>query len=104
MVGRPKKQIDYELVGKLAMIQCTHTEIAAILGISARTLNRDAEYCRVYEEKKEGGKMSLRRRQWALAENGDKTMLIWLGKQYLGQKDQQATEVVDTEIKVQIVD
>ena len=33
------------------------------------------------------GKMSLRRMQWQAAENGNSTMLVFLGKQYLGQKD-----------------
>ncbi len=31
--------------------------------------------------------MSLRRKQWRAAEEGNTTMLVWLGKQYLGQKD-----------------
>jgi hypothetical protein len=31
--------------------------------------------------------MSLRRMQWQAAENGNPTMLVWLGKQYLNQKD-----------------
>jgi hypothetical protein len=35
------------------------------------------------------GKTSLRRYQWKLAESGNATMLIWLGKQYLDQADKQ---------------
>ncbi len=88
-MGRPKKTIDYELVGKLAQIQCTEEEIAAILDVSTRTLQRDAEFCRIYPLKREAGKCSLRRMQWKQAEEGNPTMLIWLGKQYLGQKDKQ---------------
>lgn len=41
----------------------------------------------VFADKRQGGKASLRRSQWKLAEN-NATMAIWLGKQYLGQKDQ----------------
>lgn len=33
------------------------------------------------------GRMSLRRKQWQAVENGNTTMLVWLGKQYLRQKD-----------------
>lgn len=33
------------------------------------------------------GKISLRRKQFELAMGGDKSMLIWLGKQCLGQTD-----------------
>lgn len=32
-------------------------------------------------------KISLRRKQIQLADDGDRTMLIWLGKQHLGQRD-----------------
>ena len=90
--GRPKKKIDYDLVGKLAAIQCTEIEIAGILDISERTLQRDAEFCRIYALKKDSGKASLRRMQWKKAEEGNATLLIWLGKQYLGQRDKQEME------------
>ncbi len=33
--------------------------------------------------------MSLRRLQWKAAKENNVTMLIWLGKQYLGQTDKQ---------------
>lgn len=45
----------------------------------------------VFSEKREGGKASLRRTQWKLAEN-NATMAIFLGKQYLGQKDKPEEE------------
>ena len=32
-------------------------------------------------------RIELRKKQWELAMEGDVRMLIWLGKQYLGQKD-----------------
>lgn len=86
MAGRPKFQIDYETVKKLASIMCTEKEIASFLGCDERTLQRDEEFCRVYKEGKETGKMSLRRMQWKLAEKSF-AMAIFLGKQYLGQKD-----------------
>lgn len=84
--GRPKKEIDYATVEKLANIQCTQTEIASFLGVSARTLQRDEEFLKIYQKGQENGKMSLRRIQYKLAEKNT-TMAIWLGKQYLGQKD-----------------
>jgi len=89
MAGRPKKKIDYELVKKLAYIQCTQEEISSILAISTRTLQRDTEFCRIYKNGMDNGKMSLRRLQWKAAEKGNNTMLIWLGKQYLNQTDKQ---------------
>lgn len=87
--GRPKKKIDFELVEKLAYIQCTQEEIGSVLGITARTLQKSKEFLRIYKSGMENGKMSLRRLQWKAAEKGNNTMLIWLGKQYLGQADKQ---------------
>ena len=86
MAGRPKKVIDYEAVEKLANIQCTQEEIASFLNLSVRTLQRDEEFCRIYKKGQDNGKMSLRRIQYKLAEK-NATMALWLGKQYLGQKD-----------------
>ena len=84
--GRPKKEIDYTTVEKLANIQCTQEEIASFLGISSRILLRDEKFKELFAKGRENGKMSLRRIQWKHAEKNT-TMAIWLGKQYLGQKD-----------------
>lgn len=86
MAGRPKKEIDYSTVEKLANIQCTQEEIANFLNISVRTLQRDEEFCRIYKKGQDNGKMSLRRMQFKLAEKNT-AMAIWLGKQYLGQTE-----------------
>ena len=84
--GRPKKIIDYESVEKLAKIQCTQEEIANFLDISSRTLIRDEKFLEVFNRGRESGKASLRRIQWKHAEKSA-SMAIFLGKQYLGQKD-----------------
>ena len=85
-MARPKFKIDYEMVEKLAGIQCTQQEIASFLGCSVDTLQRDETFCGLYKKGQENGKMSLRRMQFKIAEKNP-TMAIWLGKQYLGQKD-----------------
>ena len=87
MAGRPKKKIDYQTVEKLANIQCTQEEISNFLDISTRTLQKDKEFIRIYKKGLENGKMSLRRMQFKKANDGNVSMLIWLGKQYLGQTD-----------------
>lgn len=97
MAGRPKKEIDYDVVEKLANIQCTQEEIASFLGLSVRTLQRDEEFCRIYKKGQENGKMSLRRIQFKLAEKNT-SMAIFLGKQYLGQKDNPHEEGYNDEI------
>ncbi len=85
--GRPKIELDYDLIAKLAQIQCTQVEIAQIIGVCVDTLQRDEYFSGIYKTGIEKGKSSLRRLQWKAAENGNNAMLIWLGKQYLGQRE-----------------
>ena len=49
-------------------------------------------FSEIFKEKRGLGKISLRRSQWRLAEKSA-TMAIWLGKQYLGQKDHEEVSV-----------
>lgn len=104
--GRPKKVIDYDAVKKLASIMATQEEIATFLELSVKTLQKDKEFMRIYKEGLDKGKMSLRRMQMKSAEKGNVTMLIWLGKQYLGQKEQAAVENtnLNTELPTIVVD
>jgi len=86
--GRPPIEFDEGLekqIRSLAMIQCTVEEIAIVTGHSSTTLRR--HFGDAIKEGREGGKSSLRRAQFKAALKGNPTMLIWLGKQTLGQKD-----------------
>jgi hypothetical protein len=89
--GRPRKKIDYKTVEKLCALQCTGAEIASFLNIHYSTLiehiQRDygMSFPEYFELKSGAGRVSLRRRQWQAAQEGNSAMLIWLGKQYLGQ-------------------
>ena len=46
-----------------------------------------ASFADYYKKMSAGGKISLRRKQMQIAMAGNVTMLIWCGKQFLGQKD-----------------
>ena len=92
--GRPKAVIDYLALEKMCAIQCTGEECAAILGVDYDTLNNRLKsdghggFSEYFRQKSSGGKASLRRKQYQKAvEEGNPTMLIWLGKQWLGQVD-----------------
>lgn len=106
-VGRPPIEIDYGKCEKLARIMCTQSEIAEVLGVSLSTLEHDKEFLRIHKKGIEAGKASLRRMQWKSAEGGNVTSQIWLGKQYLGQRDKQELTGKDGEqlsVKFEIVD
>lgn len=94
--GRPKKELtdkEWASVEYMAIIHCTGEEMAGVLGIDYDTFNariRDKFGCNFsewYKEASAKGNMSLRRSQWKSAEGGNVTMQIFLGKQWLGQKD-----------------
>ncbi len=92
--GRPRVDIDWHLVVNLLKIQCIGEEIAASMNISYDSLERRCKedhgqsFAEWSSEKREGGKPSLRRAQWKKAvDDMNPTMLIWLGKQMLGQSD-----------------
>jgi hypothetical protein len=61
-------------------------EIAAVMKCSVDTLEN--RYSEVIKIGREEGKQSLRRAQWKKALEGNPAMLIWLGKFYLGQKEE----------------
>ena len=94
-IGQKKQaqeKIDRRQFETLCGIQCTEEEICAVFDVSKDTLLRwckrtyKKSFAEVFKEKKACGKVSLRRSQWKMAER-NATMAIWLGKQYLGQKD-----------------
>ena len=85
VVGRDKTVIPPEEVYKLAQIGCKDKEIAEWFGIDSNTLryNFSVELLKGRESLKH----SLRRAQISVALNGNPTMLIWLGKNMLGQSE-----------------
>mgnify|MGYP001417337490 FL=1 len=84
-LGRPQKPIDEKVLANLSQINCTQEEIASILGISARTLQR--RYADLIEVNKNKGKASLRKRMYEKAMKGNDKLMIWLSKQYLNMTD-----------------
>lgn len=97
-MARPKIKIDFDMVKKLCAIQCTGQEIADVLDVSYDTLERRVKevyqisFADYIKKHSANGKMSLRRKQHEVAMNGNTTMLVWLGKQYLGQTDKQIVD------------
>jgi hypothetical protein len=102
-VGRPRIQIDWKKFDDLCADQCTLREIASAFDCSEDTIERAVKrtykvnFAEYFSLKRCRGFISLRRKQMELALSGDKTMLIWLGKQYLGQAEKQITEHAVTE-------
>lgn len=97
-MSRPRKEIDQKQFENLCGLQCTKEEICGWFEITDKTLENWCKrtyrsgFSEVFRQKRGLGKISLRRHQWRLAEK-NANMAIWLGKQYLGQKDQPEIDV-----------
>lgn len=93
--GRPPKLTADErtisIIEGLARIQCTKEEAAAVLKVCEDTFEKflgdHEKAAEAWASGRPNGKASLRRMQFEAARKGNTTMMIWLGKQYLGQRD-----------------
>lgn len=94
--SKPMSDDDFDTLIGLIRIQCTAAEICDVLGMSEDTLGRRIaereiegvkNFADLFKRHQSHGKTSLRREQWKAAQDGNVTMLIWLGKQMLNQKD-----------------
>lgn len=84
-VGRDKKVVPPKQVEELASLGCNDRDIANFFGIAENTLRYNFSDNLV--KGREDLKVSLRRAQIKLALSGNAVMLIWLGKNLLGQSD-----------------
>lgn len=115
-MGRPRVELNKTVLRALAVLQCTHEEIAAGLAAAdpdkkliIRTLKRrlkEPEYAAIIKAGQAEGRISLRRLQWRHAQmpnSAGVNMTIHLSKHNLGQTDKSALELsgkVDSQIEV----
>ena len=95
-MGRKAVKIDKDQVQALARLGCTWDEIADVLGVARSTLGKnmknDKSVRDAYEKGIAEGDVSIRRAQYDSAMQGKTAMLIWLGKNRLGQTDRIETK------------
>jgi len=93
----PLKEIDWSQFEKLCALHCTLEEITAFFEISDDTIERACKrhykksFAEISREKRGLGKLSLRRKMYETAMRGDKTLMIWLSKNYMGMTDKLET-------------
>lgn len=90
-MARPLIDIDPEEVRKLAQLGCKNDEIADFLGCSAQTV--ETRFQPEIDKGRSELKISLRRMQIQAAQRGNVAMMIWLGKQMLGQIDRAQIDI-----------
>ena len=94
--GAVRTDVDLAVVRRAASIGCPPEEIAVLLGFARsgfyNRMKIDADVRQAVEDGRAEGRATLRRAQWQAAMNGVPAMLIWLGKQHLGQRDMSQIE------------
>jgi hypothetical protein len=86
MIGRNKTVIPEEQVLELSKLHCTSKEMAEFFDVPLSTFTDN--FRDIITKGRLETKQRLRAAQLKLALNGDRTLLIWLGKNILGQMDQ----------------
>ena len=97
-MARPRKVWAAEQRGvfeRLCNLYCTKAEICKVLGMDRRTLDKciaetysdTPTWAEAFERFSAKARAELRRKQFEVAMSGDRSMLIWLGKNYLGQSE-----------------
>jgi hypothetical protein len=111
--GRPKIELDWVEIDELLTYGCSGAEIAARIGVNPKTVYDGclvekgipfSEYC---VQKYAKGDALLKEQQYkkalGLTDVGDNTMLVWLGKNRLKQRDKQPEET-DSNITIKVID
>ena len=98
-MARPKLVIDPNIVESFAKLGATNSEIADHFGCDEGTIRK--RFSEIITKNRANRKIKLRELQWRLAEKGNLGMLIWLGKQELGQTEK--TEIKDATVDKTII-
>jgi hypothetical protein len=105
IMGRPRFNIDYDEVRKLASYHLEIKYIADFLGCSVSTLEHNQEFKQIYKKEQAKACKSLLMLMWGKATQGNVTMMIWLSKQFLGFKDriEESGEIGDEKVKPTVI-
>ena len=106
---REKIDFNLEALEALCRLNCTLDEIGAYFTVSVKTVERrykeEDDFAAAVDRGRAQGRLSLRRKQIELVDNGNATMAIWLGKQLLNQTDKQEIDQYNhnEQISIEIV-
>lgn len=91
--GRPEIEIDMKVVDDLLISGCNGCQVAAYLGVHEDTLynqikrNYGINFSDYTAKKRSKGDAMIHAAQFRKALKQDNTMMVWLGKNRLGQRD-----------------
>lgn len=85
---------------------CTQQEVADILGITQQSVSamlKKPAYRAAWERARSVTRYDVRRKQIDSALDGDRTMLIWVGKQVLNQRDSPKEIDIKSDVQVRYI-
>jgi len=98
-MGRPRVSFDFRQLDELCKLHCTKDEIANILGVSLKSLERrifeetGLTFGSYFKQKSSHGKRSLRKKIRDMAESGHWGAAQHLARHWLGEWDKQEVEI-----------
>lgn len=105
-IGRPLALIDWDKVDSLLIAGCSGAEVAGHLGLSKKTIyercvvDKGVTFTEYSQQKKSKGDSLIKAHRFAKAlgktNEGDNTLLIWLSKVRLGEKEPKHEENTTT--------
>ena len=100
-VGRPKIEIDYNEVTRLAKMLYNRLSICKMMGFGITRASTDLEFIEAFNEGKEQAAHTIVSKQLELALNGNVAMLIHLGKNICGQSDKMAVQTENVVVVIE---
>lgn len=108
-IGRPKADINWKRVDELLEAGCSGAEIAGYFGLNKATIyercvtDHDLTFTEYSQRRYAKGESLLREIQYnkalGITEKGDNTMLVWLGKTRLKQREEKIISVSEEDAK-----
>jgi len=112
MAGRPRSIIDWDKIDELLIAGCSGAQAASSIGIDKQTIyercvtDRGMTFAQYSQQKYENGEAQITLHQYrkalGLSSKGDNSLLLWLGKTRLKQKeheDQVITQEVESKFE-----
>jgi AraC-like DNA-binding protein len=100
-IGRPKKELDWKVLDSILQFGATLIDCAEMCEMSDDSIQRRIkdEYGCTFTEyrnrKMSRMRVKLLQKQYESAMAGNTALLIWLGKQHLGQSDKTQHDISD---------
>lgn len=106
--GKPRIDFDWKVLDSILQFGATLIDCSEMLKVSEDTIQKrirelhDLKFSEYRNRKMSRMRVRLLQRQFDSAMSGNTALLIWLGKQHLGQSDKLDTSLDTSQIQINI--